>query len=74
MGTEPNRVFSASELAAVLGLGQPIVSKVLKLLGQDELVVSTRGAKGGYALARAPEHINVAQIIDALFPFHLSTL
>lgn len=62
----PNRVFSASELANVLGLGQPVVSKVLKLLCQDELVVSTRGPRGGYALARAAEEISVAQIIDAL--------
>lgn len=62
----PDRVFSASELANVLGLGQPVVSKVLKLLCQDELVVSTRGPRGGYALARAAEEISVAQIIDAL--------
>lgn len=66
MGGEPDRVYSASELATVLGLGQPTVSKVLKLLCQDELVVSTRGARGGYALARPAELISVAQIIDAL--------
>lgn len=66
MGTDPERVFSASELAAILGLGQPTISKVLKLLNQDELVVSTRGARGGYSLARPADQINVAQIIDAL--------
>ena len=47
MVNEPDRVFSASELAAVLGLGQPTVSKVLKLPWQGERVVSTRGARGG---------------------------
>lgn len=66
IGRDPGRVFSASELASVLGLGQPVVSKVLKLLCQDELVVSTRGPRGGYSLARPPEQISVAQIIDAL--------
>lgn len=66
MGSDPERIFSASELAAVLGLGQPVVSKVLKLLCQDELVVSTRGSRGGYALARSADSISVAQIIDAL--------
>ena len=66
MGSDPERVFSASELATVLGLGQPTVSKVLKLLSQDELVISTRGARGGYTLARPAEKISVAQIIDAL--------
>jgi Rrf2 family protein len=29
-------------------------------------VISTRGAQGGYALARAPEQITAAEIIDAL--------
>lgn len=66
MANDPQRVFSASELAALLGLGQPTVSKVLKLLSQDKLVVSTRGAKGGYALARPANEITMAQVIDAL--------
>ena len=66
MSHDPDKVFSASELATLLGLGQPIVSKVLKLLCQDELLVSHRGPRGGYALARSAEKISVAQIIDAL--------
>ncbi|NHC62387.1 SUF system Fe-S cluster assembly regulator [Paenalcaligenes suwonensis] len=66
MAGDPSRVFSASELATQLGLGQPTVSKVLKLLSQDELVISTRGARGGYTLARPANEISVAQIIDAL--------
>ncbi|MGE8548356.1 SUF system Fe-S cluster assembly regulator [Alcaligenes sp. WGS1538] len=66
MAGEPDRVFSASDLAAILGLGQPTVSKVLKLLGQHELVISSRGARGGYVLGRPAKQISVAQIIDAL--------
>ena len=34
MATRPAHVCSASELAGTLGLGQPVVSKVLKLLAQ----------------------------------------
>jgi len=66
MAQQPDRLFSASELAATLGLGQPVASKILKLLGQHDLVKSSRGVRGGYALARPAEQINVAQIIDAL--------
>ena len=62
----PERVFSAADLAATLGLGQPTVSKVLKLLGQRGLVKSSRGARGGYVLGRCPTDISIAQIIDAL--------
>ncbi|MFC4299528.1 SUF system Fe-S cluster assembly regulator [Castellaniella hirudinis] len=66
MAARPTHVCSAAELASDLGLGQPVVSKVLKLLAQHGLVASTRGAHGGYRLGREAEHINVAQIIDAL--------
>ncbi|HEX7388410.1 MAG TPA: SUF system Fe-S cluster assembly regulator [Castellaniella sp.] len=66
MAVHPTHVCSAAELAGALGLGQPVVSKVLKLLAQHELVASTRGAHGGYRLGRTAEHITVAQVIDAL--------
>lgn len=66
MASDPQRVFSAADLAATLGLGQPVVSKVLKALAQREIVKSTRGARGGYSLARAAEEISIADIIDAL--------
>lgn len=66
MAQRPSRVCSATELAAALGLGRPMVSKILKLLAQHELVASTRGARGGYRLGREAAFINIAQIIDAL--------
>ena len=63
---QPQRLHSANELAAELGLALPTVSKVLKSLVQYGLLVSHRGAKGGYSLAAAPEEISVAQIIAAI--------
>ena len=66
MARFPERVHSASDLAQVLGLGLPTVSKVLKGLARHELVTSVRGLHGGYSLTRAPERITVAQIVDAL--------
>lgn len=66
MANESSAVYSASELASTLGLGQPVVSKILKLLAQHDLVTSTRGARGGYSLSHAAQDINIAQVIDAL--------
>ncbi|TEA70379.1 SUF system Fe-S cluster assembly regulator [Allopusillimonas ginsengisoli] len=66
MAGAPTRVYSAADLAATLGLGQPTVSKILKLLGQQGLVRSSRGARGGYALGRPAEDISVADVVDAL--------
>lgn len=63
---EPRRQFSAPELAEECQLPQPTVSKILKALARGELLASHRGVKGGYALARDPQEINVAEIITAL--------
>lgn len=66
MALQPTLVYSTTELAESLGLGQPTVSKILKLLAQHGLVDSTRGARGGYSLSLDASQINIAQIIDAL--------
>ncbi len=66
LADEPARTHNARELAEHTGLPLPAVSKVLKLLGQEGLVTSHRGAKGGYELARPPRQIDVAEIIEAL--------
>ncbi|MDZ5646185.1 SUF system Fe-S cluster assembly regulator [Nitrospirillum sp. BR 11828] len=57
---------TAVSLAERTGLPAPTVSKILKLLARDGLMASHRGAAGGYRLARAPDAINVAQIIAAI--------
>ena len=70
MARKPEQLYSAGEIAQALGLGQPTVSKILKMLGHGMLVVSVRGAAGGYTLARSPELITVAEIIDAMEEQH----
>ena len=57
---------TAGQVADATHLGQPTVSKLLKSLVHSGLVVSSRGAQGGYALARPPSAISAAQILDAL--------
>ncbi len=59
-------VVSSADVAASTGVALPTVSKLLKSLGRSGLVRSTRGANGGYELARAPREISAADIIDAL--------
>jgi FeS assembly SUF system regulator len=61
-----NAPSSAGIVALKTHIALPTVSKLLKALTRSGLVVSTRGAQGGYALARAPENITAAEIIDAL--------
>ncbi|GAB4180597.1 MAG: SUF system Fe-S cluster assembly regulator [Thalassobaculales bacterium] len=57
---------TAQVLAEDTGVPLPTVAKILKLLVQAGVVVSQRGAAGGYALARPPERVSVADVIEAL--------
>jgi len=66
MAKDKTQVHSAMEIAATTRIALPTVSKILKLLVNAEVLMSTRGAKGGYVLAREPENISVAAVISAL--------
>jgi FeS assembly SUF system regulator len=66
LATRPGTLSTAGEVAAATRLGQATVRKLLKALAHAGLVVSERGAQGGYLLARAPDQISAAQILDAL--------
>lgn len=61
-----DQLHNAAELAAEAHLPQPTVSKILKRLARNGLLVSHRGVKGGYSLGRDAESISVAEIITAL--------
>jgi len=62
----PEEMQSASDVARQTRLHLPTASKLLKLMSRAGLVVSTRGAKGGYRLSRSPDEISAADVIDAL--------
>ena len=66
LAQDPRRHHSAPELASELRIPLPMVSKILKLLARHGLLVSHRGVRGGYSLARSPEEISVADLIAAL--------
>jgi len=64
--TNSASTFNARDVAKVVRLPLPVVSKVLKLLARQGLLSSQRGIKGGYGLAKSPRDITVAEIIRAL--------
>ena len=66
LAQEPSQVHAAGDVAGAIRVAVPTVSKVLKRLSRAGLLVSARGSKGGYRLARMPAAISVAQVIDAL--------
>jgi len=66
LAKEPASICSAADVAQATGIAVPTVSKLLKSLARADLVTSTRGANGGYQLARDPRDISAASVIDAL--------
>lgn len=66
MAGQPDHQYNAPDLAAEAHLPLPMASKILKLLAREGVLVSHRGVKGGYSLARHPRAISMAEIIAAL--------
>ncbi|MDE1150967.1 MAG: SUF system Fe-S cluster assembly regulator [Micavibrio sp.] len=63
-GSDASR--SAHQLSNRTGLPEPTVAKVLKTLLKEKLVLSARGAQGGYKLAIKPEELSIRTIVEAI--------
>ena len=57
---------TAKEIADAYGIPFETLAKVLQRLTKAGLVASMQGVRGGYALARRPEEIQVSAIINAI--------
>ncbi|MDJ0944290.1 MAG: SUF system Fe-S cluster assembly regulator [Kiloniellales bacterium] len=66
MALRDKATMTASEIARDTGVPLPTVAKVLNALARDGLIVSQRGAAGGYGLSRPAAEIGVADIIQAI--------
>jgi FeS assembly SUF system regulator len=59
-------VQTSPGIACATGIPEPTVAKVLKVLSGSGLVLSQRGARGGYRLGRPLGSIAVAEVIELL--------
>jgi FeS assembly SUF system regulator len=66
MARDPAAVYSATCVAERTGVPLPSASKLLKLLVKGGILLSRRGASGGYGLARQPNEISVADLVVAV--------
>ena len=66
MAKKAGETATAPELAEATALPLPTVAKTLKSLAKSDVIVSHRGAGGGYSLDRSASDITVAEIISAL--------
>lgn len=58
--------LSANRVAEQTGIPYATVAKLLGHLGRAGLLVSQRGAGGGFSLARPSHEINLADIVEAI--------
>lgn len=64
--TPDTSLRTARDLAQETGLPLPTVSRLLQDLLRGGLLVSQRGIRGGYKLAKAPQEISISSVIVAL--------
>ncbi len=63
---EPGISLTIPEISQAEGITTHNVAKMLRRLRCEGFVESVRGQHGGYALARPPHAIRVAEVLDAL--------
>ena len=66
LAKQPGGIVSAREIARVYHLPLPILTNILKMLAQTGVLISVRGASGGYGLARPAEAITLHELIAAI--------
>ena len=66
LAKQREKYVSASELALKTGVTEKYLEQILSILKKNNLVVSTRGAMGGYSLSKCATDITAGQILRAL--------
>ncbi|MEL0107524.1 MAG: SUF system Fe-S cluster assembly regulator [Rhodospirillales bacterium] len=66
MSHEPERVRTTTQISLETAVPIPTIAKLLNALVKGGLVISHRGAAGGYTLSRSAEEITAADIIQAV--------
>lgn len=67
---EPARVFTTEEIAREFGISRSHLTKVVQDLAAAGIVVTQRGARGGFMLARPPGAITVGEVVRHLEARH----
>ena len=61
-----NKTLSAKDLERYTGVSSKYLEKVLKILLSVGAIKATRGALGGYSLAKAADEIKMGEVVRAL--------
>ncbi len=63
---DPSTQYSAGNLSRVICVSEAHLAKVLQRLAKEGLLVSVRGPKGGFRLARKTDEITLLDVFEAI--------
>lgn len=66
MACNPERKFSVKEISEKEDISKRYLEQIFLTLKKAGLIISSKGAQGGYVLARSPKEISVGDILDIL--------
>ncbi len=66
LAKRPGNIVSAREIAGIYRVPLPILTNILKTLAHAGVLISERGAAGGYGLARPAASITLHELIAAI--------
>ena len=60
------RVVNTKEIAEEYNIPVELLAKVLQTLSKNGLIESHNGPKGGYLLAKTPQEVTIARVLESL--------
>jgi len=60
-----NKLLGSEHLAKELNISKSFLAKILQNLAKSKILISHRGAQGGYALAKELDSVTIYDIINA---------
>jgi len=66
MACNPEKKYSVKEISEKENISKRYLEQIFLILKKSGLITSTKGAQGGYLLARSPKEISVADVLDVM--------
>jgi Rrf2 family nitric oxide-sensitive transcriptional repressor len=66
LASDPDTLFTTEEIAQEFAISRNHLTKVVGELASAGFIVTQRGLKGGFRLARAPENISIGEVVRRL--------
>ncbi len=60
------QLVSVNDIAKSIHIPKSFLAKILQRLMKKDIVISVRGIKGGFQLAKKPQYLNLLEVIEAV--------